>query len=286
MRDLNLQHLKYFLDAASLGSIGKSAKKNHVSQPAISQAIRKLEVDLNCQLLMHQKNRFFPTAQGKVVAARADEILKACANLKFQVSKNSPLSGSVLIGTSDSIAHWIFPSAIRSLQDECPDLVTEFLIGTVKDIRKSIQEGECELGVVVDDGRSQSLDRLLVAAGNFKCIGPDNLKDGATPLRLLLTEERPGLKDFKSILQKSYFKSITPMRVESWELIVEFVRQGIGIGFVPDFVARKAAGCKEMTKLSENLKHVRYELVILKSKTAPTSAKAKKVIEHFQALAI
>ena len=39
----NVNHLKFFFDAASLGSVSKAAKKNYVSQSAISQGIKNLE---------------------------------------------------------------------------------------------------------------------------------------------------------------------------------------------------------------------------------------------------
>ena len=61
----NLFHIKYFLDAARLGSVAAAAKENHVSSPGVSQAIRRLEEQLGDTLLTHRKNHFELTAMGR-----------------------------------------------------------------------------------------------------------------------------------------------------------------------------------------------------------------------------
>lgn len=60
----NLTFLRYFFSAGQAKSISKAAKDNFVSQSAISQAISKLELTLNKQLITHEKNHFQLTQDG------------------------------------------------------------------------------------------------------------------------------------------------------------------------------------------------------------------------------
>jgi len=62
--DLNLTYLKFFHDAALSGSVSESAKRNFVTQSAISQAISKLEEDLGVSLCQHKKQKFKLTEAG------------------------------------------------------------------------------------------------------------------------------------------------------------------------------------------------------------------------------
>ncbi|MGN0159695.1 MAG: LysR family transcriptional regulator [Brotaphodocola sp.] len=44
---MTLEQLKYFHAAATLSHIGKAAEQEHISQPSLSIAIKKLEQELN-----------------------------------------------------------------------------------------------------------------------------------------------------------------------------------------------------------------------------------------------
>ena len=50
---MNLKDLYYFYDLSNLQSFTDVARKHEVSQPSISYAIKRLEKDFHCQLIMH-----------------------------------------------------------------------------------------------------------------------------------------------------------------------------------------------------------------------------------------
>ena len=119
MLEPNLYHLKYFADAASLGSVGAAARKNSVSQPAVSQGIKKLELALGVELLVHSKNRFKLTPEGELVLVRIKEILSAFQNLREELSeKQEEVSGQVSLGTMRSLALHFLPKLFKNLKDD------------------------------------------------------------------------------------------------------------------------------------------------------------------------
>jgi len=59
-----LEGIRQHTHAARLGSVTEAAKKNYVSQSALSQGIRSLEKDLKVELTTHQENRFVLTDTG------------------------------------------------------------------------------------------------------------------------------------------------------------------------------------------------------------------------------
>ena len=71
----NLRHLRAFAEVARLKGISAAAETVHLSQPAITQAIRKLEAGLGAPLFDRRANGMFLTPLGALFAARAERTL-------------------------------------------------------------------------------------------------------------------------------------------------------------------------------------------------------------------
>lgn len=72
---LNLRHLRAFCEAAALGSISRAAEEVHLSQPAVTQAIAKLETLLDTMLFDRTADGLHLTETGKLFLLRAKRAL-------------------------------------------------------------------------------------------------------------------------------------------------------------------------------------------------------------------
>jgi len=66
----NLRHLRLFLAVEKTGSLSHAAKLCHVSQPAVTQAIGKLEREAGGALFSRSRQGFFATPRGELLANR------------------------------------------------------------------------------------------------------------------------------------------------------------------------------------------------------------------------
>lgn len=73
--NFNFRHLRAFCEVVSCGSISEAAAHVHLSQPAITQAIAKLEHILGCALFTRASTGMTPTVAGNIMAARATRAL-------------------------------------------------------------------------------------------------------------------------------------------------------------------------------------------------------------------
>jgi len=71
----NLRHLRVFLAVAESGSVTRAADRCFVSQPAVTQAIAKLEAIAGAPLFNRTPQGFFPTEAGKVLERRASRAI-------------------------------------------------------------------------------------------------------------------------------------------------------------------------------------------------------------------
>ena len=73
---MDIRLLRHFLNVASHGSIGKAAEASHITQPALSKSIRRLEQALEVELFERTVLGTQPTAFGQALIEHADVILK------------------------------------------------------------------------------------------------------------------------------------------------------------------------------------------------------------------
>src|SRR4051794_36604283 len=81
---IELRLLRYFLVVAEERHFGRAARRLHISQPPLSQAIRKLEAQLGVELLERGSGGVTPTEAG---AAFADEASKVLVDVDLAVAE-------------------------------------------------------------------------------------------------------------------------------------------------------------------------------------------------------
>jgi DNA-binding transcriptional LysR family regulator len=75
---MKLQHLRAFAAVVDTGGVGAAARRLHVSQPAVSVALRLLEQELGSPLFERPGRRVTPTARAMAFYTRATDILSRC----------------------------------------------------------------------------------------------------------------------------------------------------------------------------------------------------------------
>ncbi|MEZ5716164.1 MAG: LysR family transcriptional regulator [Paracoccaceae bacterium] len=76
----NIRHMRVFLETARSGSVSVAADRCALSQPAATQAIKRLETGLGAELLVRRARGFAPTPCGRLFAARVEAALSHLHN--------------------------------------------------------------------------------------------------------------------------------------------------------------------------------------------------------------
>ncbi|MDO6415578.1 LysR family transcriptional regulator [Sphingomonas sp. BIUV-7] len=88
--DLNLRHLRMLPLIADSGSLSAAAKAASISQPALTQALAKLEAGFGTVLFDRTSGGVFPTPSGRRVLQRVDRALRSLAVACRRCAKNIP----------------------------------------------------------------------------------------------------------------------------------------------------------------------------------------------------
>ena len=112
---------KFFYAVATNKSFSKAAEAMHISQPAISYAIKELEEQLGVKLFIRSKSGITLTEDAEKLLAyvkKAFDIL-LMANDVLEEEKGD-LSGAVRIGMYSHISLFIMPKAIKDFKEKYP----------------------------------------------------------------------------------------------------------------------------------------------------------------------
>ena len=89
--------LKYFLTVAKMQNITRAAQRLHITQPTLSRQLKQLEDELDAQLLIRGKREVTLTAEGKVLAHKAQDILTLITQTTNEIRNfnHHELSGTI-----------------------------------------------------------------------------------------------------------------------------------------------------------------------------------------------
>ena len=142
-------NLRIFITAAELESLTEAAKKLYISQPAVSQAIRKLEEELNVKLFIRNKrNRLTLTDVGKEILALAYKMADL-ENRLYQTAyeENHLMGGVVRVATVPLGASLILSRVLPIFKKQFPGVMVELLEGTPLEVKNMVLNYQVDLGI-------------------------------------------------------------------------------------------------------------------------------------------
>lgn len=142
---MTLTELRYIITLAQEKHFGKAAKVCHVSQPTLSVAIHKLEVELGVQIFERDRNQVRITPIGEAILAQAQRTLDEALQIK-EIARGgqSQLSTPLRIGAIFTIGPYLFPHLIPKLKKIAPSMPLIIQEDYTANLRTKLQQGELD----------------------------------------------------------------------------------------------------------------------------------------------
>ncbi|MFB7722429.1 LysR family transcriptional regulator [Nocardia sp. NPDC058058] len=204
---MELRQLRYFLVAAEELHLGRAAARMHITQPAFTQQIRRLERELGVLLLDVTSHKITLTPAGVAFAGEARETLERATEAMDTARRASRGEiGSLSIGFGAAAAHRVLPGFLRTFRERYPD-VTPVLdeMWTAHQVQALIRR-QLHIGFVLGPVPDPKLRSAQVGEESFVALLPPQhplAAEPEVPLRALLAEPialfrrelNPGLHD-------------------------------------------------------------------------------------------
>lgn len=127
---LDSRKLRYFVEAIEQGSLNRAATSLRISQPALSKAVRTLELELGISLLERTSAGVRPTSYGKALYSHAKAVIAELTYARMQIDglkRNE--QRQIVVGTLSTYSGPILALALARLQSDrhgiCPVKIVE-----------------------------------------------------------------------------------------------------------------------------------------------------------------
>ena len=146
---MNITQLKLFRDIARELSFVKVAQQNHITQPAVSVHIKKLENELGKKLFSRTPHNTQLTADGEVILDDVKEILRLCEGLKIRSSYSQGiLEGNIRIAAIHSVGMYEMGDFLSSFMQSYPRVHIHLQYRRADEIYRQLGKEVIDIGMV------------------------------------------------------------------------------------------------------------------------------------------
>ena len=254
---MNLKQFRYVLILAQEGSFAKAADLLNISQPSLSQYVKKIEQQLGVLLFNRTGGAVRLTDAGRIYIDAGRRILDIEHHMygKFNdLAENK--TGSIVIGTSPYRSAVMMPVVARRFQELYPGmhLVTEEM--TTRELQEAAERGQFDLCLTIMPINEQAFrceriteeELLLAVPSSFPKFTAKAVKGRKYPAidaseinnqPFVMITDRQWMQLVLNNLADEYSLSLKKaIVVKSLEAQIEMVRAGVGIALLPSGIER------------------------------------------------
>jgi DNA-binding transcriptional LysR family regulator len=245
---MNIDDMRALVAVVEGGSLAHAAARLHLTQPAITRRLQRLEESLGVTLLDRDQKPARPTEQGRSAYRACVDILRATEDLRRAVGR--PSTGQVLrLGVTPGVMDAVLRPVFDGLARDVPDGRLDLRTGPSIDLRAALRSGELDAAIVFlreekgPDPRETAIrvgmeEVSIVAARSAGLPDRMELEDLADHPFVI----NPDGCGFRTGLEHRFLrcgKSLT-VAASVWGIPqqLQLIADGVGIGLVPRRMVR------------------------------------------------
>ncbi|SFL36638.1 LysR family transcriptional regulator [Halanaerobium salsuginis] len=290
---MHIESLKYFQQIAKIKSISKVANRSHISQPALSQQIQKLEDSLGKQLFIRSNRGVKLTNSGEVVLKYADNIIriynKMLSDLEEQENREIKIEGEYTIAT------YCLPCAILNMKFKFPNHKYNLIAAASDQIEQDVLSDICEVGFTTNSVSEKALISenvinekvVLISPAAFNLPDKIELSEVLDYKFIILKEDciiKEKFKDALADLGFNFNQINIIARLDSTEAVKTLVRKGYGVAFVPYNSVRDDLDLHELKVSRIKDYSLDYDIYMISKKAELLTDEVKDFINNFKKL--
>lgn len=288
-QSVNFELYKIFYHAASSLNFSKAAQSLHVTQSAVSQAIKSLENQLGVHLFFRQGRNVTLTFEGDVLLQHIEKAYHFIRAAENSINSIRSLDeGTVFIGASDTITRFFLMDSIKRFHTEYPRVKLSINNRPSPRSVEKLTSGEIDLAVIniMPGNTYDGLDLYPLTSLDHIFIGKEPLKDLSDTLSELCSHPLVCLEQnstTRRVLDRFFeshdIKWSPAFEFGSFDVILEAVSAGMGIGFVPRRIAQSHLNAGAFHEVETALTCPTIDIGILINTSKPLSLATQKYLE-------
>ncbi len=288
--NVDLELYRVFYAVAKHKHMTKASEELHISQPAISQSIKKLEGQLGGILFLRSNKGMGLTEEGKMFYEYVKGALELINNAENEFTSFKDLSkGEIKIGCSTTLTKLVLMNALKDFHLDYPNININITNDLTSNLINDLKLGKLDFVIFNESNikeanlnleKIKELKQGFIYNPEFYDDNINNFEDLNNVPLILQKEESNSRKLLDYIALQNNVKLIPKMEVVSQELITEFTNIGLGIGFAIIDLAKR--NFKNLKELNINKKIPNINIYLATNKSVSLTFASKMFIKYLK----
>ena len=239
--------MRTFNLVATEHSFSKAAQILHLTQPAVTQQIKNLEMEMGEALFERLGRSLVLTPAGEALLTFTQPLLNLADQALETVRQFTKERGRLTIGAGTTNTIYRLPNLLQLYHRDCPQVELRIRNGDSELITELVYENAVDLGLITTV--NNNFPSIIRATPLFKdgiwLVAPPDYPASLNPTELAgesLILYRAG-SGFRRYLEDQFcscrFTPKVTMELESIEAIIRLVRCGLGLAFLPEVAVKE-----------------------------------------------
>lgn len=247
--DWNLLHT--FLVVVQERSMTRAAQKLHRTQPAMSQAMRRLEESAGVRLLQRDRLGLVPTRAGEILLEQARAVYATVSRMPIALEGAADdVSGKIVIATIDNVVSDMLDRLLGDFFNNYPTIDLEISVDTTESILRRVERGTCTFGISGGITPDHLEGRVLLREAFGLYCGAGHALAGHVEVSASALRNEPFIGFTSDVLGGQHMTDVTAFRAKmsigqrvrgqssSVNEVRRMIECGLGIGFLPLHLAQ------------------------------------------------
>ncbi|UQG57813.1 MULTISPECIES: LysR family transcriptional regulator [unclassified Marinobacter] len=286
--------LRLFVRVLETGTIAAVAEQEFIAASAISKRISELEICLNSQLLVRTNRGVEGTQAGKALAQLSRGVLHQLEEVHARMHEYSQgVRGEVRIVANISAITQFLPVQLKTFLDQHPFIQIQLEERISSEIIETVAQNQADIGIFTEVlGNTENLtihpyqcDRLALITANQHPLSQAKSLNFVDTLQYDYVGLHTGSAINNKLLQAAAAAEKTfrmRIQVTSYEALMRMVEQDLGIGIMPQDIARPYVNTHRIKTIPLTDRWASRKLKLCTSNLHPLSHATLRLLEHLK----
>jgi DNA-binding transcriptional LysR family regulator len=232
---LTMQDLRYFQVVGRSESLRKAAETLHLSQPALSHSMRRLEEHFGLPLLIRRRSGVQLSPAGRNLLSRVAPLVESWETLGPDLlAADHELRGRIRLGCHASVAQYTLSGFLPQLLRDYPQLEITLSHSLSREVADQVNQGDIDVGIAVNPPPLPDLVVRPLCQDEVTFWRVRRCNEDVLIFEPALAQTQWLLRHIPKRKRRQFTRTIESSNLE---VVRELVATGAGIGILPTRVA-------------------------------------------------
>lgn len=247
---MTIRHLRIFVEVYRQENVTHAAEELHMTQPAVTRAVRELEQYYGVRLFERMYRHLSPTEAGRRLYSQALPLLDDFDRIEIGLRDWDAL-GVIRVGATVTLGGTVLPSLVRQFAAQNPGMELRVTVANGDTLTAALCENRLDLALMESVPANPDLRTEKIGSDSLCAImAPDDPLAAGTAVTLEQLSGVPLLvrewgSTARAVLQNAMVQQGLPMSIAwesiSTEALLRAAAEGLGVAVLPESRVREAA---------------------------------------------